>query len=202
MTADLLKRPKQSSFQVLSDAEYARQLQAQFNAEGGTRSLFEGSSLLGNSSSTAGNTGRGSGPSSASPSVDLVELDRRTREYMYLGSIPSPEYRRDPEYYRTLARELSHEGEMVTGMGTNVFETRNRSPPSPFPPLSLIEPISPTSPPQAAPFSVEGDASGDPVLPIPAITPPPAYETLSVARSVDIHMYTRFHLGGGAFAPS
>ena len=170
MTADLLKRPKQSSFQVLSDAEYARQLQAQFNAErgggGGGRNLF-------GSTRTA----------STLPPVTLSELERRSREYMYLGSIPSPEYHRDPEYYRTLARELSHEGELVTGVGSNVFDTRSLSPPSPFPVLSLTQPLSPSS--TYVTFSVGGNSSTEPVS---SITPPPTYESLmGGSRSVAIY---------------
>ena len=96
---DILKKMSRPSLQELSDAEYARQLQTTFDSEGERRPLggLQGSATI-----------------TASPS--LADLDRRARELMFLGSVPSPEYNRDPEYYGNLARSLSHQEELVTGI--------------------------------------------------------------------------------------
>ena len=119
----LSKSSQQLSFQVLSDAEYARQLQAEFDSLGG-----------------------GGGPF-ASGIRTLQELERASREYMYIGSVPSPEYHRDPPYYSSLARELAQH-ELVTGLDSNPsFHVPLRTSPPRFSTLSSTRYSPPLSPP-------------------------------------------------------
>lgn len=87
---DSLRRSQGVSFQEESDAEYARQLQAEFEAEGHHRLLRGGpphSPFYGRASS---------------PSTVLEELDREARAYMYLGmTAPNPweqTYRVSPRF--------------------------------------------------------------------------------------------------------
>lgn len=114
----LSRRAGLASFQVQSDAAYARQLQAQFDAERPSSGLAGG---LG--AASRGRSGPGAASSSypAPPSLDLQELDRQANEYMILGSIPTPEYEQDPEYFRDLARSLSHQ---VRPLGCGVQTVR------------------------------------------------------------------------------
>ena len=120
----VLKPTPHPTFQLLSDAEYARQLQSQFNTERGER------------------------PTTST--LNLTDLNRFSRELMYVGSIPSPVYHQDPEYYQNLAREFSRQEELVTGLGSSSLRSqpsfRATSPPRPtWDPFSSFGGISPPS---------------------------------------------------------
>ncbi len=158
LSTDVFRRPNQpkTSFQVLSDAEYARQLQAQFDSErgrGGQRGWAGRGAGTGGvarrGSATAGGLTSGS-TASTEPTVNFNDLDRQSRELMFLGSVPSPEFNSDPDYYRNLARNLSYCDIRIEDVG----------PGSPQ--------FSPPSPPAA-----------DSDFYIAPPTPPPAYNSLS-----------------------
>lgn len=134
-------QPK-ASFQVLSDAEYARQLQAQFDSEGG------GGMGTGRWAGRGGRAGHGAttedalGSTSGISLANFNELDRRSRELMFLGSVPSPEFNSDPEYYRNLARNLSYCDIRIEEVGhgsppPSDFYTTPLTPPPTYEPLSL-----------------------------------------------------------------
>lgn len=119
-SADLLKRVNQPSFQELSDAEYARQLQATLDTEGERRPSVGLQTIA-----------------TATSSINLADLERRSRELMILGSVPSPEYRQDPEFFGNLARSLSHQEELVAGVDVPLLPS---SPPPTYDSLSSLVP--------------------------------------------------------------
>ena len=53
----------------------------------------------------------GGASATTSSAAFLEELDLQARELYYLGTIPSPIYERDPEYYRSLAKTLAERSE-------------------------------------------------------------------------------------------
>ena len=119
-SVDVLNRASQPSFQELSDAEYARQLQATLDSEGDRRPAVGVRSI-------ATTTG----------SMSMADLERRSRELMILGSVPSPEYRQDPEFFGNLARSLSHQEELVAGVDVPLLPS---SPPPSYDSLSSLVP--------------------------------------------------------------